>query len=405
MLSTSDPIPPANRERSPCVRRILRLGVFSLAVAILPGCVDTQVSSTPVDASSSVLLDASRSGLLSGKERLPGEFLEPSSVRELSDGRIIVADPAARRLFLVHESEGTVTEVGRPGPGPGEFRVPTRLVPLSEDRTLLLHGDPSRVLEMDGGEFTGAARMAPPGALGLTATGDWVSIRSEASRAPATGPASTVVVSSMDHGPSGQPLDTILSFEGQPSMFERRDGFVQMVRHVLWPVPVAAVGPNGWLATVEPQPYRVTWRTQDGQVIEGPILPGGSADWNDEDWERAALDRGLSLESLRLLERPSTKPPFLPPARGSPVFFTPDGLLLVKRLPSLEKGDRACFDLFDAAGERIGVVQTTDASDRFLEPGRDAMYLVRSDADGFERLYRVPWDPRVASQSASCDAT
>ena len=53
------------------------------------------------------------------------EYSEPfsciSGLRELSDGRIVVADQREKLLQIINLRTGSVTKVGREGQGPGEW--------------------------------------------------------------------------------------------------------------------------------------------------------------------------------------------------------------------------------------------------------------------------------------------
>src|SRR5437868_2058556 len=59
-------------------------------------------------------------------------FTQISGVRELKDGRVLVADARDKTLQLV-DLKGKATKVGREGSGPGEFGLPMRLLPLPAD--------------------------------------------------------------------------------------------------------------------------------------------------------------------------------------------------------------------------------------------------------------------------------
>lgn len=103
------------------------------------------------------------------------EYEEPfssvNSIRELRDGRVIVADPRDKVVSLVDFRSGSATTIGREGSGPQEFGMPMRLFVAPGDTTLLFDPLNSRYLLIgpDGKaintyriESEAPARPAPP---------------------------------------------------------------------------------------------------------------------------------------------------------------------------------------------------------------------------------------------------
>ena len=74
--------------------------------------------------------------------RADAVFPEPFSrivgVRELSDGRTLIADRTEQHVSFVDFESGSLQQVGREGNGPGEYQTPTSLLPLPDDMTLLV---------------------------------------------------------------------------------------------------------------------------------------------------------------------------------------------------------------------------------------------------------------------------
>ena len=60
-------------------------------------------------------------------------FREPFTrivgLRELSDGRILLADRTERHVSFIDFATGAIDQVGRQGSGPGEYEMPTGLFP------------------------------------------------------------------------------------------------------------------------------------------------------------------------------------------------------------------------------------------------------------------------------------
>jgi hypothetical protein len=59
------------------------------------------------------------------------------ALRELRDGRVIVADTRDKVLQLVDVARGTVSQIGREGSGPGEYGLPLTVLPAAGDSTIV----------------------------------------------------------------------------------------------------------------------------------------------------------------------------------------------------------------------------------------------------------------------------
>ena len=68
---------------------------------------------------------------------LTHEFTQLRGVRELPDGRLLVSDRLEPALYVVDLKTGRATRIGREGSGPEEYRMPSTLLPLPGDSTLL----------------------------------------------------------------------------------------------------------------------------------------------------------------------------------------------------------------------------------------------------------------------------
>jgi hypothetical protein len=78
----------------------------------------------------------------------PEPFDQVTAVRELRDGRVVVADLLAKGVSLADFRTGAATAIGREGQGPGEFAFPSGLVPLQGDTTLLVDPGQRRFLKI-----------------------------------------------------------------------------------------------------------------------------------------------------------------------------------------------------------------------------------------------------------------
>src|SRR5688500_5465613 len=68
---------------------------------------------------------------------LKDPFSQIASVRELGDGRVLVADPRDKRVLLIDFTSGKAIRVGREGPGPGEYAAPQRIMTLPGDTSAI----------------------------------------------------------------------------------------------------------------------------------------------------------------------------------------------------------------------------------------------------------------------------
>src|SRR5262245_9206107 len=78
------------------------------------------------------------------------EYTEPFSsvaaIRELRDGRVLVADTRDKVVQLVDLKTGKASKVGREGSGPGEYAMPLQLVGLQGDTSVIYDPLNSRYL-------------------------------------------------------------------------------------------------------------------------------------------------------------------------------------------------------------------------------------------------------------------
>ena len=85
-------------------------------------------------------------GLTKAEAEFADPFTQISGVRELKDGRVLVADARDKTLQLIDLKSGSATKVGREGQGPGEYSLPFRLMPLPGDSSALYDAGNQRYL-------------------------------------------------------------------------------------------------------------------------------------------------------------------------------------------------------------------------------------------------------------------
>ena len=359
------------------------------------------------------------------------EHAEPFSllagVRELRDGRVVVADASEKRVELLDLARGTATAIGREGSGPGEWRMPAGVFPYVGDSTLLHDPGNARFLTLDPAgrparawQFTGdPAEMVRllGGIHGVDAEGRVYYDDRGFGPAPVGGiptARDTAVVYRYD--PRAQRRDSVgwvrlnvvaatsetdggPDADGQPTQI-RTTGAVR--------IPFSArddwtVGVDGRLAFVRAADYHVEWVAPNGRRVAGtpvaytpvPVTERDKAEWR----ERAG--RGGLFVAARpgVTPPPQRKPP--EPARWpreKPAFETttlpfaagalvaPDGRLWVPRHgPAADPVRR--YDVFDGFGAVVAQVALPPRT-RVVGFGARSVYLVRTDDDDLQYLQR-----------------
>ena len=321
--------------------------------------------------------------------RLNVEFSDLTTIRELADGRVLLFDRKEERLVVGDFPSGTVYDVARRGQGPAEFEFIATLLPLGGDTTiaadmtrrwLILVGD--SVVRKVLLEHPVLQRTLAP--LGTDQNGHMLSRIFAGSLG---GPAESTLVA-LVHRVSGK-VDTIarMAVEGRRGAVSTvttpglgRGVSVRRVPLSVSETPLLFF--DGWVAVVRLDPYRVDWRAPDGRWTLGRPLPVRPARMT------AAEKAGYIARnpwSRNATDWPAELPPFENPAT---LLASPDGLLLVKRLPTLaEPGTR--YDVVDRAGNRRAQL-VLPANEHVLGFGSNSLYVVVTDDDGIQRLRRHP---------------
>jgi hypothetical protein len=321
--------------------------------------------------------------------RLNVEFSDLTAIRELADGRVLLFDRREERLMVGDFPSGSVYDVARKGQGPAEFEFIATLLSLAGDTTiaadqtrrwLILVGDSvvrkvlpehavlQRALEPLGADqnarilsqvFRGSIGSPAESSLAVLihrVSGDADTIARMAVEGR-RGPISTVNTPGMGRGISVRRIP--LSASEKPRLFF-----------------------DGWVAVVRLDPYRVDWRAPDGRWSLGKPLSARPARMSEA--EKAAYIKRNSW-SRNATDWPRELPPFENPVT---LLASPDGRLVVKRLPTLaEPGTR--YDVIDRAGNRVSQI-VLPANEHILGFGAKSVYVVVTEDDGIQRLRRHP---------------
>ncbi len=359
--------------------------------------------------------------------RFPEAFGMVGGLRELRDGRILVADPLGQALMVINLQAGTADTIGRVGAGPGEYKQPDAVFALPGDSTLLVDLGNGRLTvlapDLSFGETTPIAQGQPQAGGGGAMAGMNVVLPRGVDEQ------GRVYFQALGMGmrPGGQLPDSAAimrwdratgAFEqlGQVKLQERRietsggrgNMMARLRQTPLSPQDGWGVGWNGRVAAVRSDGYYLEWIEPDGRRVRGDDVsyrPVRIRQAEKERWVEGRASSGLMIRaeignggtrsmsfgrgggggggdpSVEDYEWPDAMPAFV--AGG--VRVTPEGDAWVRR--SVRAGSDAVFDVFGADGqlkERI----TLPADSRIAGFGPEHVYVVRNDEFDLQWLAR-----------------
>lgn len=338
------------------------------------------------------------------------DFSRIGGIAELPDGRVVVVDNLDGLVFVGAASGGAVTQLGRSGDGPDEYRGPWSAIRWLGD-TVLVYAQNRLVRVTPGGVIAGShpfvaralgGSVAPPRGIdrdgrvywdrpvvhdprtgALKRQQQYEIVRMRPGRAQVE-----VVASASDHAPE------LHDHRFHP--FAQRDAWV--------------VNPDGALRIVRARTYAVDV-VQGGKVLRSgtPLsfqpVRVGRADREEYRHARAAnaprisfggrSSGGGGVTPARLAQMrdaypdeifPVHKPPFI---EGG-VIRSPAGQLWVIRSPGTGGAHPQRIDVLDAEGRRVRELDLPRGRS-LLGLERLGVYLVRENADGLQYLERYAW--------------
>ena len=364
------------------------------------------------------------------------EYTEPfsciSGLRELSDGRIVVADQREKLLQIINLRSGAVVKVGREGQGPGEWGVPAGLFASKGDTTLLWDQGNRRVLTINPDGTTGKAFAATitTGQMtmitvprGVDREGRVYLPGSEFAPGPGGGPpVSADSVAIMRYDPPTGKVDTLGFLRSPKSEIQTQNrGEARMVM-IMAPNPMLpqatwTVTADGRVAILQPEPYHLEWLTPTKTKTVGPTIRYDRLPVTDADKEAVgppnnclttisiggpppagarggATAGGAPRGERRMAPRddwPAFKPPFIGGGRFSTsVIAAPNGDIWVLRTRAANDGVPT-YDIFDARGQVTGRMALPKGT-RFVAFGNGTIYLSRMDEDDLLYIQRYRLD-------------
>jgi hypothetical protein len=369
-------------------------------------------------------------------------FSQVGGLRELSNGRVLVADARDKIVSLVDLASGSAEKVGREGSGPGEFGLPMRLFVAPGDTTLLFDplntrylvigpdGKPKTTFMVETAAPTGQG--GPGGGPGFRIGGMTMARVSDA-RGRLYGETPPIAV-----GADGRPqtadsaaitrydrvskkLDTLAWVrlpKNNAQVSGSGSGRQQNVQvRIGGANPLAArdewtVFPDGRIAIVRASDYHVDWILPNGQKRSSPAIKHTAIRMTEADKreEEALRNRSRANQMMMTVENgpngvrrsaqmgpganapplepltdwPEVKPPFRP--GQSSVWARPNGDLWVRRTePAGAKG--ALYDVIDAQGAVMYQVRLPTGI-TLVGFGNGTIYTTKADEDDLLYLQR-----------------
>lgn len=336
--------------------------------------------------------------------RLAHEFTRISAVRELGDGRTLVADAGDLRLYVANWTTGAVAPVGREGRGPAEYASLSSLFPLAADSTLLVDLVGARYLILLGDSIVETVSSGSPAHLAGARTpigaggSGWVIATRSMGSSP--NPSPTAMPARMDsvhlvrvHRVRGT-SDTLVTMMARPSRITMRGSReaptgIDVSSNPLAAGDAAVMWPDGWIAVARQSPYGVDWISPTKGVVKGNPIPFERRQLTEAD-KRGAMHRMAAARGREPADPASRDDwtEFLPPFLPGSVVAAADGRAWIRRSP--EPGSReGVYDIVDREGRRVSRV-TVDAMARVVAVAGRAAYVVVTDDDGLQFLQRHP---------------
>jgi hypothetical protein len=315
-------------------------------------------------------------------------FSRIRGIREVADGRVLVADQREKAVYLADFAAQTRSQIGRNGSGPAEYQAPTGLYPTRADSSYLVDISNMRVsvLAPDGRVIRseplfGADRAIPAAAdtSGNLYWDDITDVRLAMRQNPRLDQAHVI-----RRSPDGT-VDTLASLTipggANPTPFWAWDDW-------------AASLDGRIVAARNGQPFRIDTYEKDGTHRPGPETPFQPIRVSRADRQAYATGNrsgggiagGASPEPQSARRPDEDFPDFFPPVRHGRMWVGADGNAWVQRHQHLE-ADGLVYDVFDPFGRRVARYRLPPETE-VVGFGVSGMYAIRVDEVGLQWLQR-----------------
>lgn len=356
--------------------------------------------------------------LQSPSAKLSREFSQVRGLRELPDGRVLIADRIEERVWIADLATGKLAQIGRAGTGPTEYRLPTTLLWMPGDSTLLIDEGNTRIgiiapppvltmqrsfrMDLPGAPASNSVRAVDERGRYYTQSPFWTP------RPRAMGD-SVYLLRTVANGGAADTLGVVLGITRPPNANRPRltpgFPFVAMAPQDSW-----NVRRDGTIIIVRSNPYRMEWINPDGSKVAGAPIPytpikvtkdeqrsftrqflaNSPTSGRGEDGGMSATpSSAMTEERVREMVSTNAFAEFKGPTTGRAPLFGVNGTVWVER--AVPHGEPAQFDVLSPRGEPLERIQL--GKDRRLAAiGQASLYVVAVDPDGVEYVerYAIP---------------
>jgi len=352
----------------------------------------------------------------------PEDFGTIGSVRELPDGRVLVADPLSNALYALDMDAGTRVVIGREGEGPEEYQQPDGVWALPGGSTLLVDLGNGRLTTLDADLAFVDTRPIATGDPRPNGDSPLVVVLPRA--VDASGHVYVQAVGVGFGGPWAdsvgilriagirQAIDTVARVKRQ-DVRRSESGGANNRNVEISPIPLSpqdawGVAADGSVVVVRTGDYSLEWFGADGTTVRGAPQPFDAVRIRTAEKEeylaaqgrsgggigiridisngeiQMGFQRGGGGGSPREIDQydwPDRKPPIY----SGTVLVDPLNRAWVRR--HVEAGEPSTYDIFDRAGFLTATI-TLDNGNRVIGFGNGCVYVVRYDEFDLNYLER-----------------
>ena len=349
----------------------------------------------------------------------PEDFGSIQTIRELPDGRVLVADPLSNALYAVDMDAGTRAVIGREGGGPEEYMQPDAVWPLPGGATLLVDLGNGRLTTLNADLAfidtrpiaTGDPRPNGDSPLVIAIPGGVDAAGNIYTRAVGMGLGGAVPDSSAILRISEQGVDTVAMVKTQDRKRTESGGAnnrnVSITSVPLSPEDAWGVAADGSVVLARALDYHIEWVSTDGTTVRGAPQPFDAVRIGTPEKEEYLAAQGRSGGSLGITvsigngemrmgfqrggggggreidqyEWPDRKPPLY----AGRIVVDPLDRAWVQR--HVDAGDPSTYDLFDRSGSLTATIELGHGK-RVVGFGSSSVYVVTYDEFDLNYLER-----------------